>query len=97
MPPVADVYREWRHLIARCGTVVIRLHGPDREGMDERTGKRWDTLVVRRDEELAGVVGVVQGLLEAGVKAYLNVNNHYEGCAPLTIHRIVELLGGGTA
>lgn len=93
MPPVTDVYREWRHLIDRCGTVVIRLHGPDREGMEEQTGGRWDTLVVRRDEELAGIVGMVEDLLGAGVEVYLAINNHYEGCAPLTIQRSGELIG----
>jgi uncharacterized protein YecE (DUF72 family) len=97
MPSVTDVYREWRHLIDRCGTVVIRLHGPDREGMDERTGKRWDTLVVRRDDELREIVGTVQELLGAGVDVYLAVNNHFEGCAPLTIERIQSVLGGPRA
>lgn len=94
MPPVTDVYREWRHVIDHCGTVVIRLHGPDREGMDERTGKRWDTLVVRRDDELAGIVGMVKGLLDGGVDVYLAINNHFEGSGPLTIERIGELMGG---
>lgn len=93
MPPVAEVYRQWRDLIHRCRTVVIRLHGPDREGMDERTGKRWDTLVVRRDDELAEVVGVVRGLLDAGVDVYLAVNNHWEGSGPRSIERIRALLG----
>jgi hypothetical protein len=30
------------------------------------------------------------------VNVYLNVNNHYEGAAPLTIERIGRLLGGET-
>lgn len=93
MPPVAEVYGQWPHIIQRCDTVVIRLHGPDREGMEERTGKRWDTLVVRRDEELRQIAGVVQDLLDADVDVYLAINNHYEGCAPHTIVRVRELLG----
>lgn len=93
MPPVADVYLEWRDLIHRCRTAVVRLHGPDREGMDERTGKRWDTLVVRRDEELREIVGVVKGLLAADVDVYLAINNHFEGCAPQTIDRLLRLIG----
>ena len=35
---------------------------------------------------------VVQNLLGQGIDVYLNVNNHYEGSAPLTIARIGELL-----
>jgi hypothetical protein len=34
-------------------------------------------------------------VLGAGVDVYLNVNNHYEGSAPLTIERIEALLGRG--
>jgi hypothetical protein len=60
---------------------VVRLHGPDREGMEERTGRRWDRLVVERDGELKGTVGMVGELLDARVSVYLNVNNHYEGSA----------------
>lgn len=93
MPPVWDTYREHRDLLHGAGTVVIRLHGPDREGMEERTGRRWDRLVVERDDELREIVGMSRDLLDAGADAYLNVNNHYEGSAPLTIERIEAMLG----
>jgi uncharacterized protein YecE (DUF72 family) len=36
----------------------------------------------------------MQDLLGRGVTVYLNVNNHYEGSAPLTIERIRRLLEG---
>jgi len=96
MPPIWETYREHRDILDGARTVVIRLHGPDREGMEEQTGRRWDRLVVRRDDELAAIVPMVQDLLDAGVDVYLNVNNHYEGCAPLTIERIEAMLGIGT-
>jgi len=35
-------------------------------------------------------------LLDAGADVYLNVSNHYEGSAPLTIERIRALLGAKT-
>ena len=95
MPPIAEVHREWRHLLVETKAVVIRLHGPDREGMESDTGKRWDRLVVQRDEELAAIVDMTRELLDAEVDVYLNVNNHYEGSAPLTIGRIEGLLGRG--
>ena len=84
-------------MLHRAETVVIRLHGPDREGMERETGKRWDTLVVRRDEELRHIVRMVEELLAAGVEVFLNVNNRYEGCAPLTIERIEAMLRIGHA
>jgi uncharacterized protein YecE (DUF72 family) len=93
MPPIASVYADWRPFILGHDRVVIRLHGPDREGIEARTGKRWNQVVEPRDEELAEVVEMVQDLLDQGVSVYLNVNNHYEGSAPLTIERIRRLMG----
>ncbi|NIO67820.1 MAG: DUF72 domain-containing protein, partial [Anaerolineae bacterium] len=92
MPPITDLYKEWRSLILRQETVVIRLHGPDRPGIEKKTGKRWDQIVAPKDEELAAVADMVEELLGQGVNVYLNVNNHYEGSAPLTINRIKQLL-----
>ncbi|NLF03297.1 MAG: DUF72 domain-containing protein [Anaerolineales bacterium] len=94
MPPIEQTYTTWRSLIIQQPMTVIRLHGPDREGMEERTGKAWGRIVEPRDEELRAVVDTVQDLLSEGVDVYLNVNNHYEGSAPLTIERIRTLLGG---
>jgi uncharacterized protein YecE (DUF72 family) len=93
MPPIVSVYERWRPLVLQHEQVVIRLHGPDREGIEARTGKQWNQVVEPRDEELAAVVGMVEDLLDQGVSVYLNVNNHYEGSAPLTIDRIRRLLG----
>ena len=94
MPPIADVYQEWQAAILQHEVIVIRLLGPDRKGIEKVTQKRWNQIVAPRDEELAQVVEIVQDLLAQGVNVYLNVNNHYEGSAPLTIERIERLIGG---
>jgi uncharacterized protein YecE (DUF72 family) len=95
MPPVIEIYQKHRAALLKQAAVVIRLHGPDRKGMERQTGEQWGTLVVRRDEELGAIVEIVMELLEAGADVYLNVNNHYEGSAPLTIDRIEAMLGAG--
>ena len=95
MPSVLDVYHRWRLVIWQSETVVVRLHGPDRKGMEQRTGKRWDRIVEPRDNELTGVVEMIEELLGRGLDVYVNVNNHYEGSAPLTIERLDKLLGVG--
>ena len=92
MPPIWGVYAEHRERILDHKTVVIRLLGPDRKGIDEMTGKRWDSLAAPKDKELPRVVGIARDLMNEGVDVYINVNNHYEGSAPLTIQRIRELL-----
>ena len=93
MTPVADVYRHWRRLLIEQETIVVRLHGPDRERVESETGGQWDRIVAPRDDELATIADVVLDLLNEGVTVYLNVNNHYEGSAPLTIERLRRLLG----
>ena len=92
MPPVTEIFDRYRSLVLKQKTVVIRLHGPDRQGMEERTGKRWDKVVEARDAELAGIAVMVRHLLSQGITVYVNTNNHYEGSAPLTIDRLRHLL-----
>jgi len=92
MPSIIGLYERWKSYILRHRLVVIRLHGPDRKGIEKRTGKRWNQVVDARDEELAGIAAMVGELLDHGADVYVNVNNHYEGSAPLTIDRLKRLL-----
>ena len=94
MPPIAQVYEQHQARIVEHDTTIIRLLGPDRKGIEATTGKRWNKLVAPRDEELQEVVDVIRDLLGRGVRVYVNVNNHYEGSAPLTIRRVQGLLAG---
>jgi uncharacterized protein YecE (DUF72 family) len=71
---------------------IIRLHGPDRQGMDKSTGKTWNRIVAAKDQEIAAILDSIGRLLRRGVNVYLNVNNHYEGSAPLTIRKIRDRL-----
>ncbi|NLC82142.1 MAG: hypothetical protein GX748_13260 [Lentisphaerae bacterium] len=41
---------------------MIRLHGPDRETMDERSGKDWSKSVDACDGEIAALAGMLQDL-----------------------------------
>ena len=36
--------------------VCIRLHGEDREGMEEHSGESWDRIIRPKDSELRRVV-----------------------------------------
>ena len=90
MPPIFPIYREYADQLT--GNVVIRLHGPDREGMEERTGKDWSKIIEPRDADLDAVAGMLADLAVRRRTVWAFVNNHYEGCAPLTIKRIQERL-----
>ncbi len=74
-------------------TLCIRLHGEDREGMEERTGADWSRIIRPKDNELTATMGSVHRQLASDRKVFLNVNNHYEGSAPLTIDKILRLAG----
>jgi uncharacterized protein YecE (DUF72 family) len=89
MPPVVEICDRAADLLE--GPVVVRLHGPDRGGMEEKTGSSWNRIVEPRDAELGTVAGMVRRLLKGGHDVFLNVNNHYEGSAPLPIQRIGAL------
>lgn len=92
MPSIVDLFASWRARLERFQLVVLRLHGPDRKAIEREAGKKWDRIVAPKDDELSGIATMVGDLLHAGVEVYVNVNNHYEGSAPLTIERIQERL-----
>jgi uncharacterized protein YecE (DUF72 family) len=41
---------------------------------------------------LEGAANIVRANAQASVTTYVNVNNHYEGSAPLTIEKLLKLL-----
>jgi uncharacterized protein YecE (DUF72 family) len=90
MPPAAQLYDRFADSIR--GFTVIRLHGPDRPGMEEKSGNRWDRILEPRDGALDEAARIIRELRRREVDVFLNVNNHFEGCAPLTISRIRERL-----
>lgn len=90
MPPINEVYNKYKELIK--GTVIIRLHGPDRSGIEKISGGNWNQIYINRDAELKKIIEMLSSLLSRDVNIYINVNNHFEGSAPLTIEKIEELL-----
>jgi len=73
-------------------TLCIRLHGEDREGMEERTGEDWSKIVRPKDAEIGRIMNDVGRLAKKDKKIFLNINNHFEGSAPLTIEKITGFL-----
>jgi uncharacterized protein YecE (DUF72 family) len=92
MPPVIDLWRKMERKIRAFSTVIFRLHGTGREAIEEETGKVWNRIVTPREKELADIAAIVSHLAADGKEIYVNVNNHYEGSAPLTIERFMKFL-----
>ncbi|MGD1000364.1 MAG: DUF72 domain-containing protein [Candidatus Brocadiia bacterium] len=94
MPHIAEVFSK-NETTTPAGTIV-RLHGPDRQAMEEATDSAWDGIVEPRPESIQAAVSIVRANLRLGHKVFVNINNHFEGCAPLTAASLVKLLGGKT-
>ncbi len=88
MPSMFETWKRFGGLVR--SHVVVRLHDPDREGMEKETGKSWDRIVAPKDEDLARLVEMMRDMRDRSLTVYLNINNHYEGSAPLTIERLRE-------
>jgi uncharacterized protein YecE (DUF72 family) len=91
MPSIFQIYRDFSSQIRKL--TVIRLHGPSRSDIEAKTKKKWHKIVEPRDRELDSLKKMLEDLRNRKVTTYLNVNNHYEGSAPLTIERIKSRLG----
>jgi len=88
MPPIEETWKRYADLVQ--SPVVVRLHGPDREGMEKAAGESWDRIIAPKDDELDRVAAMIQDMRDRSLTVYQNVNNHYEGSAPRTIERLRE-------
>jgi uncharacterized protein YecE (DUF72 family) len=92
MPPVLRTVREFARYLGEDAPAVIRLHGPDRQEMDRLSGKSWNRIIRPMDDDIPRIVETVHILEDRGIETIINVNNHYEGCAPLSIAKLLEQL-----
>jgi uncharacterized protein YecE (DUF72 family) len=92
MPQLADLWRKLERQIRAFSEIVIRLHGTDREGIEQETKESWDQIIRPKDKELAEIAAMVSELQSSAKGLYVNVNNHYEGSAPLTIDRLIKFM-----
>lgn len=90
MPSIIEVYAKNKNFIK--GKTVIRLHGEDRQGIEKISDGNWSKIYVDRNSELKNIAELINELNSRKVEIYLNINNHFEGSAPLTIERIKKYL-----
>jgi uncharacterized protein YecE (DUF72 family) len=92
MPPAVKVYDEFSDYIKKLPCMVIRLLGKDRQAIEKKTRKVWNRIVEPRDETLSDIVRIILDFSKMKVPLYVNVNNHFEGSAPLTISKLRALI-----
>ncbi|MGD2246097.1 MAG: DUF72 domain-containing protein [Candidatus Aminicenantes bacterium] len=90
MPPIGEVFE--KHQPSSADFSVIRLHGGDRQAIEKATDEVWSRVAAPKPEGLQDAARIVKANLRRGMRTYVNINNHYEGSAPLTIDRFLDVL-----
>jgi len=70
---------------------VLRLLGGDRGEIEEKTSKEWNKIVAEKLDK-PEIARMTKDIQYNGNKAIINVNNHFEGSAPLTVESLRALL-----
>jgi uncharacterized protein YecE (DUF72 family) len=71
---------------------VIRLHGGDRLEIETATGGSWDRVISPKQKGLEAAARIVRNNRKQNILTYVNLNNHFEGSAPVTAERFIETL-----
>jgi uncharacterized protein YecE (DUF72 family) len=90
MPHIGEVYEKFKSATAEFS--VIRLHGGDRVEIETMTGGLWDRVISPKPKGLEAAVRIVRNNRKQNVLTYVNLNNHFEGSAPVTAERFIETL-----
>jgi uncharacterized protein YecE (DUF72 family) len=90
MPHIGEVWDKLHP--ATAGFAVIRLHGPDRSKIEEMSGEQWDRILDPHPEGLTAAATIIRANAARKAVTFVNVNNHFEGSAPRSIGRLLEVL-----
>lgn len=90
MPSVIESIQ--KHLNHLSGSIVFRLHGPERREIEKISDENWNQIYIDRVSELENLAEFFKDLLNRKLDLFVNVNNHFEGSAPMTISRIKKLM-----
>lgn len=90
MPHIEEVYFRYYDFIRH--KTIIRLMGDDRKDMEKRTGNQWNSIVEPKDNDILAIAKMIRDLQHRNISVTVNVNNHYEGSAPLSIEKMKILL-----
>lgn len=90
MPHIGDVFAKFQP--ATTDFCIIRLHGGDRMEIESATGGLWDRVISPKPEGLKAAAQIVRANRKRKMLTYVNLNNHFEGSAPLTAGRFLKLI-----
>lgn len=90
MPHISEVFDKYKPETANFA--IIRLHGGERLEIEVKTSMIWNQVVAPKPDGLKAAVRIVRENLRRKIRTFVNVNNHYEGSAPITIERFLQAL-----
>jgi uncharacterized protein YecE (DUF72 family) len=90
MPRIGEVLDRFKPVTAPFS--IIRLQGGDRADIEAETGGFWNKIISPKPERIEDGVRIVRHNTRSKVLTYLNLNNHFEGSAPLTAGRLLQAL-----
>ena len=90
MPHISEVIS--KHDVQTAKFSIVRLHGTDRQEIEERSEGLWNDIIEPKDECLNTAASIIKENAKSKITTYINVNNHYEGSAPLTIEILLSYL-----
>jgi len=92
MPPIGEVFEKYKPRPASFE--VVRLHGGDRLEIEGETGEVWNRIVAPKPAGIKAAAAIVRANAKKRVLTYLNLNNHFEGSAPISLRRFLDVLAG---
>lgn len=90
MPHIGEVWDRFHP--ATADFAIVRLHGPDRSKIEEMSGEQWDRILDPHPEGLTAAATIIRANAARKAVTFVNVNNHFEGSAPRSIGRLLEVL-----
>lgn len=90
MPDILKTYLNFKDDLKQ--KVIFRLHGADRLEIEKLSKENWNKIYMNRKKEISVLTNIFKELIAKEVDIFVNVNNHFEGSAPITINRIKELM-----
>lgn len=90
MPHIGEVFAKFEP--ATADFCIIRLHGGDRMEIEEATGELWTRVISPKPKGLEAAAKIVRENRKRNILTFVNLNNHFEGSAPLTAQRFIDTL-----
>ncbi|UCE41655.1 MAG: DUF72 domain-containing protein [Candidatus Aminicenantes bacterium] len=90
MPHIGEVYEKFQP--ATADFCIVRLHGGDRLEIETQTGGLWNRVISPKPEGLKAAAQIVRTNRRQNIVTFVNLNNHFEGSAPISAERFISAL-----